>query len=137
MKIKLHHSYKKAAPDGKSANTVFVYTVTGTEPELEKYEEIQGENFRKDTETGVPLFFTTRCAPQNASLVITQANKVVVDMSAFDQAASLAKQYGGNLGQELAREAASQLMNVAVASRGTTAQPDPEAASKGSDLGEK
>jgi hypothetical protein len=133
MRIKLHHSYKKAAPGGKSANTVFVYTVTGTKEELEKYEEIQGENFRKDDETGDPLFFTTRCAPNNANLIITQSNRAVVDMSAFDQADSMAKQYGGSLGTELAKLYASQLAGT----MGTTARasvPQDEPVGKERDL---
>ena len=32
-------------------------------------------------------------------------------MSAFDQAASIAAQYGGNFGQELARQAAQAILN--------------------------
>ena len=136
MKIKLHHSYKKAAPGGKSANTVFVYTVSGSKDELEKYEETQGENFRKDDETGAPLFFTTRCAPNNAELIITQSDRVVVDMSAFDQADNIAKQYGGSLGTELARQFASQLAGSIGNPVRVTAVPEEES-KKETPLGEK
>lgn len=136
MRIKLHHSYKKPSQvKGQPSTTVFVYTVTGTEPELEKYEEIQGENFRKDDESGLPLFFTTRCAPNNAELLITNNDRIVVDMSAFDQAASLAAQYGGHLGTELARAAASQLMSFNTPVTKGAPQGEPEAEKK--ELGEK
>jgi len=108
MKIKLSRSYKKVAKNDVLA-TVFVYHVAGTEEQLAAFKTAQGDNFR-ESEEGTPLFFTTRCAGNSGSLIITAAGKVVVDMSQFDQADSLAKQYGGNLGQELAKRAAEQLM---------------------------
>lgn len=106
MKIKLSRSYTS-----KNGNKVFVYTVLGTETQIAEYKSAMGENYREDDETGEALWFTTRCVGNSGSLIITKNNKVVADMSAFDQAASLAAQYGGNLGQELARAAASQLIN--------------------------
>ena len=105
MKIKLVRSY--TSPKG---NRVFVYEVNGTPEQLAAYEAAQGDNFRKDTETGKALWFTTRCVGDSGSLIITANGKVVPDMSAFDQAASLASQYGGNFGQELARIAAEKLL---------------------------
>lgn len=108
MKIKLIRSYKS-----KNGNTVFVYGVSGTPSQLEAFAKAQGENHRVDETTGTPLWFTTRCVGQSGELIITSNNKVVADMSAFDQAASLAAQYGGNLGEQLARTAAEQLLGGA------------------------
>jgi hypothetical protein len=104
MKTKLLRSYKS-----KNGNTVFVYTVTGTPAQMEAYKAAQGDQFR-ETEEGVALWFTTRCIGNAGTLIITVKGKIVPDMSAFEQAASLAKQYGGNFGQELARMAAMQLV---------------------------
>lgn len=114
MKIKLSRSYTS-----KNGNKVFVYTVSGTEAQLASYKSAVGENYREDDETKEPLWFTTRCVGNSGNLIITKNNKVVADMSAFDQAASLAAQYGGNLGQELARAAASQLIQGAATSVST------------------
>lgn len=105
MKIQFAKSYVHKV----SRNTVFVYVVSGTASELDAYNQIQGENAKVDDE-GNPLFFTTKFAGNNAKLLITSNGKVVADMSAFDQAASLSAQYGGNLGQELARSAAQMLL---------------------------
>lgn len=104
MNIKSERSYTS-----KAGNKVFVYSVSGTPEELAKFKTVQGENYR-ETEAGVPLWFTTRSVGNSGSLIITTNGKVVPDMSAFDQAASLAKQYGGNLGTELAKAAAAQLL---------------------------
>jgi hypothetical protein len=104
MKVKLTRSYKS-----KNGNTVFVYTVAGTESQIEAYKAAQGDNYRESDE-GVTLWFTTRCIGNAGSLIVTEKGKVVPDMSAFEQAASLAKQYGGNFGQELARAAVANLL---------------------------
>lgn len=104
MKIKLMRSYTS-----RNGNKVFVYSVTGTKSQLEAYKTAQGENYR-EAEDGTPLWFTVRCVGETGSLIITTNNKVVPDMSAFDQAASLAAQYGGNFGQELAKLAAQRIL---------------------------
>ena len=93
----------------KNGNKVFVYAVAGTKAELEKFKAVQGDNYRED-EAGTPLWFTTRSVGASGKLIITTNNKVVPDMSEFDNAASLAKQYGGNLGEELAKAAVAQLL---------------------------
>jgi hypothetical protein len=105
MKITLLRSYRKST----TGNTVFVYRVSGTEKQLEAFKAAQGDNLVVDAEHG-PLWFTTRCIGQTGTLVITSKGKVVPDMSAFEQAASLAKQYGGNFGQELARASVAKLL---------------------------
>lgn len=104
MKVKLSRSYRS-----QKGNTVFVYTGSGNEAQIEAYKAAQGDNYR-ETETGEPLWFTTRCIGNNGVLIITDKGKVVPDMSAFEQAASLAKQFGGNFGQELARASVANLL---------------------------
>ena len=107
LNAKLARSYK--SPKG---NTVFVYAVSGPETALTEFETAQGANHRVDDTTGKPLFFTTRCFGDNGTLIITSNGKVVPDMSEFDKANSLAKQYGGNLGDQLARIASERLLGV-------------------------
>lgn len=108
MKGKFLRSYRKAS----SGNNVFVYTVTGTEEQLAQYKEIQKENYVEDDKTGKPLWFSTRYYGDNIDLVITAKGNVVPDTSEFDKAASLASQYGGNLGTEIAKIAAGNLLGV-------------------------
>jgi len=123
MKIKLKRSYK--SPKG---NTVFVYSVSGTEAQLADFATAQGENHRVDDVTGEPLWFTTRCVGDNGTLIITSNGKVVPDMSEYEKAASLASQYGGNFGEQLAKMAAERLLGhsstPAVAPVAQNAKPD-------------
>lgn len=104
MKVKLMRSYKS-----QKGNTVFVYSVTGTPAQIEAYKAAQGDNYR-EAEDGTPLWFTTRCIGNSGELVITAKGKIVPDMSAYEQAASLAAQFGGNFGQELAKATVAQLL---------------------------
>ncbi len=104
MKIKLIRSYRS-----KNGNATFVYGVNGTDADLASFKEAQGDYYREDTD-GTPLWFTTRCVGDNGSLIITTNGNIVPDMSAFDQAASIASQYGGNFGQELAKQAAQSIL---------------------------
>jgi hypothetical protein len=104
MKIKALRSYTS-----KNGNKVFVYAVSGSKEQLEKFKQAQGDNYR-EAEDGTPLWFTTRSVGDSGELIITTTGKIVPDMSAFDNAASLAKQYGGNLGAELAKHAVEQLL---------------------------
>lgn len=107
MKIKLQRSYRS-----KNGNPTFVYSVHGTAEELEAYKDAQGDYYREDTESGHPLWFTTRCVGPNGKLIITTNGNIVPDMSAFDQASSIAAQYGGNFGQELAKMSAASILGV-------------------------
>jgi hypothetical protein len=85
--------------------------VLGTQAELDAYKTAQGEFYRTVSETDLrPLFFTNRFAGNTAELIITSKGKIMADMSAFDAASNLASQYGGNLGQELAKQAVAQLL---------------------------
>ena len=118
MNVKLVRSYKS-----KQGNTVFVYAVSATAKQLEEFKTAAGDFYREDEKTNAPLWFTTRCIGNTGKLVITAKGKIVPDMSAFEQAASLAKQYGGNLGNELAKAAAQALLGT----NHQAADPEPEA----------
>lgn len=123
MKATLKRSYKSA-----KGNTVFVYVVTGKAEALDAFAKAQGDFHRVDEKTGEVLWFTTRCIGQTGELIITTNGKVVPDMSAFDQAASLASQYGGNLGDQLAKAAAELLLGKAPSAPVATVQPKVEPA---------
>jgi hypothetical protein len=124
MNIKAVRSYTS-----KQGNKVFVYAVSGTKEQLEKFKTASGEFYRED-EQGNPLWFTTRSVGNAGELVITTNGKIVPDMSKFDQAASLAKQYGGNLGEELAKHAAAALLGK------PTVAPQAEPEAKPENLGD-
>jgi hypothetical protein len=125
MQIKSARSYTS-----KAGNKVFVYSVSGTKEQLEKFKTASGE-FYREAEDGTPLWFTTRSVGNNGELLITTNGKIVPDMSKFDQAASLAKQYGGNLGEELAKHAAAQLLG-----KPTVDAPQAQPEAKADNLGE-
>ena len=105
LSVKLQRSYVS-----KNGNRTFTYSVTGSNSELEAYKEAQGEYYTEDKKTQEVLWFTTRCIGKTGTLIITDNENIVPDMSEYDEAASLAEQYGGNLGEMLAREAAQRLM---------------------------
>jgi hypothetical protein len=126
MKIKLIRSYRS-----KNGNATFVYGVNGASADLDAFKEAQGDYYREDTD-GTPLWFTTRCVGDNGSLIITTNGNIVPDMSAFDQAASIASQYGGNFGQELAKQAAQSILGV---SHSAAPQAEP-VAEKSTELGD-
>jgi hypothetical protein len=94
----------------KKGNVVFIYEVSGNEKSIAAYEEAMGDNIRHDEVSGKALFFTTRYSGDNAKLLITSNGRVVIDTSDFDKAASLAAQFGGNLGESLANAAAATLL---------------------------
>ena len=106
MNVTLQRSYRS-----KNGNVTFVYAINGSEQDLEKYKEIQGDFYRED-DNGKPLWFTTRCIGDRGKLIITTNNKVVPDMSDFDQAASIAEQYGGNFGQAIANASARKILGA-------------------------
>lgn len=104
LHVKLQRSYRSA-----KGNTVFVYAVSAKAEEVAAYKAASGDYYR-EAEDGTPLWFTTRCIGNAGTLVITSKGKVVPDMSAFEQAASLAKQFGGNFGDELAKATVAKLL---------------------------
>ena len=105
LSVQMQRSYKS-----KNGNRTFVYTVSGKPSDIEAYREAQGEFYREDDKTNNPLWFTTKCIGKTGTLIITDNGNVVPDMSEYDEYASLAEQYGGNLGEMLAREAAQRLL---------------------------
>lgn len=110
MNVSLLRSYRS-----KNGNATFVYKVNANATDLESFKEAQGDYYREDTD-GTPLWFTTRCIGKSGKLLITTNGNVTPDMSSFDQAASLASQYGGNFGQELAKSAAQAILGTAAPS---------------------
>lgn len=116
MKINLIRSYRS-----KNGNATFVYGVKGNASDMEAFKEAQGDFYREDAD-GTALWFTTRCVGQAGQLIITTNGNVVPDMSAFDQAASLAEQYGGNFGAELAKSAAQAILGIASTPDATPAE---------------
>ena len=131
MRIKLERSYRSA----KTGNPVFVYSVTGSDEDLNAFKEAQGQYYRTDESTGNPLWFTTRCVGPQGSLIITTKGNIVPDMSKFDQAASLAAQYGGNFGDALAQAMVSDLTGGNTASAPASA-PAAQAEESNEGLGE-
>lgn len=125
MKIKLIRSYRS-----KNGNPTFVYGVSGKDADLSAFKKAQGDYYRED-EDGTPLWFTTRCVGDNGSLIITTNGNIVPDMSAYDQAASLASQYGGNFGEQLAKQAAQSILGVASTASAPVAQAQTEASAEG------
>lgn len=109
MKGHFLRSYRKLAKNGQPV-TVFVYTVSGSDEELAQYKETVGVDNYRESDDGEPLWFSTRVSGPNPTLLITAKGQVVADMSAFDKAHSLAQQYGGSLGAELAKQAAATLL---------------------------
>jgi hypothetical protein len=98
----------------QKGNPTFVYVVDGSKEALAKYKELQG-NFHRTDDTvgsptfGKPLWFTTRGIGARGKLIITTNNKIVPDLSKFRMMESMAKQFGGNLGQAMANQAATEL----------------------------
>ena len=122
MKVILQRSYRS-----KNGHVTFVYTVTGSASDMSAYVDAQGEYYREDETTGQALWFTTRCIGQSGTLIITSNGNIVPDMSAFDQAASIASQFGGNFGQELAKQAAQSILGKpSTDSEPSEASPEPK-----------
>lgn len=94
----------------RNGNVTFRYKVTGPAEAMQAYEDAQGDYYTVDDATGNVLWFTTRFCGDKATLVVSDKGKVYADMTEFHKQASLAKQFGGNLGQELARAAATKLV---------------------------
>ena len=82
----------------KTVVTVFRYTVHGTDKELQEFEEIQGDNYKVDDETGEPLYFTTRYIADNVELTVSKNKdgdkRIVVDDSEYAKIQSIVDQFG-------------------------------------------
>jgi len=130
MNIKLIRSYRS-----KNGNPTFVYGVSGSSSDLESFKEAQGEYYRED-DKGTALWFTTRCVGQSGKLIITTNGNVVPDMSAYDQAASIAAQYGGNFGEALAQQAANSILGTSSTVPSGTPETAKAESGEDKDLGE-
>lgn len=94
----------------KSGNVTFRYAVTGKPEALAIFEDVQDIHHRVDEATGEYLWFTTRYCGDTATLIVnSDTGKIYPDMSEFRKQASLAKQFGGNLGDQIAQSAVSKL----------------------------
>jgi len=88
----------------------FRYKVSGTKAQLDAYKTAQGTYYRVSDATGDPLWFTTKFIGNQGSLIITEKGKVIPDMSAYEQAESLSKQFGGDFGAEIAKASAQAIL---------------------------
>jgi len=121
MKGKFDGSYKKSKTGG-GVTTVFRYVLTGTAAEIESYKAAQGDNYREQDTTGLPLMFTTRFSGKSVNLIETQTGNWVVDNSEVDQLASVAEQYAGTqLGTEIAKLAAQKILGTTMVANTTAA----------------
>ena len=107
MKTNLIAKEHRSPYTSKNGNTTFVYAVSGNDESLKAFKDAQGDYYRE--EDGVSLWFTTRFVGERCPLVITAKGRVIADMSEYKKAESLVKQFGGNFGQELAKQAVAKL----------------------------
>lgn len=111
----------------ETGNDVFVYSVNfANEEEHNAFKDAQGAQYRVDAKTGQILWFSSRYHGENIDLIITSNNKVVADTSAFAKAKSLAKQYGGDFGQELAKASAQSLVAGIIRPNAPATTPDAQ-----------
>ncbi len=111
MKAKFDGSYKKSDNNGGYRN-VFRYVVSGSQQEIEQYQEAQGVNYR-ETESGQPLFFSNSFAGANVNLIKTANNRYVVDTSAFAQAEGMLNNFASaELRSAMANILAKQFLGV-------------------------
>lgn len=104
-------------PDGSlvepEPKPMFVYAVDGTQAQLDAYADSQGVHLRTDEATGKLLWFTRKYAGESGRLLCnTDTSACYADMSLFRRQASLAAQFGGNLGNQIAQTAISKLFRM-------------------------
>lgn len=108
--IKLLNSYPALNEDGtakkvKGTNKnliMFRYTVHGSKEELEHYKECQGgnnpeghkDNHYRESEEGVPLYFTSRPIGKSGQLGISTKGNVFIDTTDMDLAEALINSHG-------------------------------------------
>lgn len=94
----------------KKGNRTFIYTVECTPEEKEALEDAKGDNYKEDA-NGKPLFYTINYVGEEIDIIITTNGNVIAKNSEFEKMNSLAKQFGGNLGEQIAAKAAESLMS--------------------------
>jgi len=92
MKAVFKNSYPKRTKNNTVVD-VFVYGVEGTDDELLAYEDAKGSEYREDSETGQPLFFSLNYVGEVCPMIITTNGNVVADTSQLRKAANLVGQY--------------------------------------------
>lgn len=114
LRVEFARQYKKMNKNNVLI-TMFVYAVIAPAKAQEAFKAAQGDYHRiagKDdvVPEGTVLWFTDKFIGDKGNILITAKNKVVPDMGAFEKMNSLAKQFGGDLGTELAKQAAQGLL---------------------------
>ena len=113
LKATYQSCYPKYNSEKGTVTDVFVYEIKGSPAGLKRYEEVQGDNFRADKETDVPLYFSTTYFGDNGEVKITQNDKVVANTDATRKMRSRIDSAGsGKLGDEMAKLAAQLLLGV-------------------------
>jgi hypothetical protein len=111
---------------------MFLYTIVDASPEMiAKYKEIKAENYQED-EDGNPLFHTSFSTDDEIKLIITKNGKVMEDRSEQERLMVKVKQFGGNLGDEMAKLTAAQLFGKPV--NRSAQHHEPEHQDKDDDL---
>ena len=92
MKAVFQNSYPKRTKNNNIVD-VFVYSVDGTEAELDAYKDAKGSEYREDSESGKPLWFSLNYVGEVCPMIITTNSNVVADTSQLRKAANLVGQY--------------------------------------------
>jgi hypothetical protein len=92
MKAVFQNSYPKRTKNNNIVD-VFVYSVDGTEAELDAYKDAKGSEYREDSESGKPLWFSLNYVGEVCPMIITTNGNVVADTSQLRKAANLVGQY--------------------------------------------
>jgi hypothetical protein len=122
---------KKSTIPGQPGRMVFVYAVSGSPEAVQAYEAAQGDNLIHDDVTKAPLMFTINPGPARVNDVIQTGGingspvQFRIDTSELDRTAAIVAQYGGNLGQALAEQAAKSL-NLNFGGSTTSAVAEPQ-----------
>lgn len=124
LKATYQSCYPKYNSEKGTVTDVFVYEIKGSPAGLKRYEEVQGDNFRADKETDVPLYFSTSYFGDNGEVKITQNDKVVANTDQTRKMRSLVDSAGsGKLGDAVAAQAAQMLLGFQVAPAPQVANP--------------
>lgn len=144
LKITFKSQYRKASTAAGRGRLTFVYTVAGTSKEVQAYADTQGEYLRED-DNGKPLFFSTRYYGASCNLLPNaDESGFYPDTSELDQMAALADQYGGAVGDAIAKKLADKLSAKGAKSTRTgpessdapaSSKPDKSGKKKLGDLG--
>jgi hypothetical protein len=135
LKATYQSCYPKYNSEKGTVTDVFVYEIKGSPAGLKRYEEVQGDNFRADKETDIPLYFSTSYFGDNGEVKITQNDKVVANTDSTRKMRSAVDNAGsGKLGDAMAQLAAQILLGVQVAPAQQIAEPTVEESSDEQDV---